>query len=223
MRPGLAPNPFASCQGPTPSFRAESRNLSDERSECLFADEPLLIGTTTTVQVPNEDAAAAGDGSTPLTMTGRDVARGNAFGSDAEVQRTLPMRKVEPLSCLRRVVMLCCLGFDLLAFAFILLALLNGVTLGEAAAIGKTDAIVMVVLSILGILVTLLLGLILWLFGSGGRGPARTRIQELERQNQRLRDALRGSSDLTTDAIESHDGTDPRSIRQAQVRRRSNE
>lgn len=95
------------------------------------------------------------------------------------------------MGCLRRVVILICLGFDLLAFVFIFLALLNGVTLGEAAIIGRTDAWVMIVLATIGILATLLLGTILWLFGSGGRGPARTRIQELERQNQRLRDALK--------------------------------
>lgn len=94
------------------------------------------------------------------------------------------------MGCLRRLVMICCLGFDLLAFAFILLALLNGATLGKAAIINKTDTWVMIAASIIGILATLLLGLFLWLFGSGGRGPAKARIQELERQNQRLRDAL---------------------------------
>jgi hypothetical protein len=91
------------------------------------------------------------------------------------------------------VVLLCCLGFDLLAFAFTVLALLNAAAHDEMTMIGQTDATVMLVLSIIGLLATLLLGLILWLIGSGGRGPARARIQELERQNQRLRDALHGT------------------------------
>lgn len=118
------------------------------------------------------------------------------------------------MGCLRRVVILVCLGADLVAFAFIFLALLNGVTLGEAAVIGKTDAWVMIVLSIVGLLATLLLGAILWLAGSGGRGPARARIQELERQNQRLRDALSGPSGVTAPAAGSQHGADSRSIEQ---------
>lgn len=94
------------------------------------------------------------------------------------------------MGCLRRVIIILCLGFDVLAFGFIMLALLNGVAQGETTVIGRTDAWVMIVASIIGLLATLLLWTTLWLFGSGGRGPARARIQELERQNQRLRDAL---------------------------------
>lgn len=116
------------------------------------------------------------------------------------------------MGCLRWFVMVCCLGVNLLAFAFILLALLNAAAHEGMTVIGKTDAEVMFGLSIIGLLATLLLGLILWLSGGGGRGPARARIQELERQNQRLRDALHGSSDLATEAVESHGGTDSRSI-----------
>lgn len=121
------------------------------------------------------------------------------------------------MGCLRRVIMMFCLGFDVLAFAFIFLALLNGVAQGETTIIGRTDAFVMLVASAIGLLATLLLGTILWLVGSGGRGPARTRIQELERQNQRLRDALYGPPDPTATIVESQHETDSRSIEQEQT------
>ena len=121
------------------------------------------------------------------------------------------------MGCLRRVIMMFCLGFDVLAFAFIFLALLNGVAQGETTMIGRTDAFVMLVASAIGLLATLLLGTILWLVGSGGRGPAKARIQELERQNQRLRDALGRPPDLAAQVAEAQRGTDPRSIEQEQA------